>query len=124
MGVDLSLGITSIIALIALVSPVITCYINNQYELQKRTLEITCNEKRKALNNFISATLHYYGSTLTFQQMCDYTSSMNTLYLHFHSIDSEWFKKLDKFRDDKNIEEYKKTLNSIVVKLSKQIEYI
>lgn len=122
--IDLSLTITAIIALVSLFSPIITSLINNHYELKKRTLEIACDEKRKALNIFISCTLNYYGSILTYDQMCAYTSSMNNLYLYFHSIDSKWFIQLDKLREDKNIEEYKSTLNTIVIKLSKQIGYI
>ena len=38
MEIDLSLTITSIIAIMALISPIITCIINNHYEIKKTIL--------------------------------------------------------------------------------------
>ncbi len=121
MKVDLSLTITSIIALVALISPIITCVINNKYELKKRMLLNYANEKRQALNNFISCTLDYYGDMCTYRQMSNYTTALNNLYLYFNSIDSSLLNKLEEFRKDKKLPEYKQTLNLIVIDLSKQI---
>ena len=121
MKIDLSLTITSIIALVALISPIITCVINNRYELKKQMLLNFANEKRQALNSFISCTLDYYGDMLTYQKMCNYTIAMNNLYLYFSPIDKALLEKLDQFRNDKNINKYKQTLNLIITDLSKQI---
>ncbi len=122
MDIDLSLTITSIIALVALISPIITCIITNRYELKKRKIELSSNQKREALKSFTTCAIHFYGDMLTFQQMCNYQDALNNLYLYFSSIDKSFFDMLDKYRDEKNIVKYKQTLNNIVIKLSKQIE--
>lgn len=122
MNIDLSLTITSIIALIALISPILTCLINNHYDLKKRKIELSSNQKREALQQFIKYTLDYYAGTLTFTQMVNYTSSVNNLYLYFKSVDKSLLENLDNYRSDKKLEDYKQTLNKIVISLSKQIE--
>lgn len=121
MNIDSNI-VMAIIAVVALVSPIITCIISNHYELKKRKIELSSNQKREALKNFSSCTIHYYGDILTFQQMCNYQDALNNLYLYFSSIDKSSFDMLEKYRNEKNIVKYKQTLNNIVIKLSKQIE--
>ncbi len=122
MNIDLSLTITAIIALVALISPIITCIISNHYELKKRKIEFLSNQKREALKIFSSCAIHYYGDLLTFQQMCNYQDALNNLYLYFFPIDKSLLNMLEKCRNEKNIDKYKQTLNNIVIKLSKQID--
>lgn len=57
MKFDFNLTITSIIALSAIVSPIIVAVINNKNQLKLKQIEFYNDEKTNAINNFIDATL-------------------------------------------------------------------
>ena len=124
MNFDLNLTITAIIALIALVSPIITTLINNHYEFKNRKIDVYYSNQCKALDNFVKCTLNYYGETLTWGEMSAYTTALNNLYIYFNNLDDSLFTQLDNARQKSNIKEYKQLLNIIVKELSKQISKI
>lgn len=121
MKIDLNLTITAIIALAALISPIITTVINNNHDLEKRKMDIYYSKQCQILDEFIKATLNYYGDGSTWGQMSLYTISLNNLYIYFDISDSSLFSKLDDYREKKELIKYKEILNLIVKKLSKQI---
>lgn len=55
MKFDLSLTITGIIALSAIISPIIVAIINNRYQLKLKQFEKYEIDKTQALNNFLGA---------------------------------------------------------------------
>lgn len=62
MKFDLSLTITGIIALSAIVSPIIVAIINNKYQLKLKKFEKYEIDKTQALDNFLGAWGEYYSS--------------------------------------------------------------
>lgn len=121
--IDLNLTITAIIALTALISPIITAVINNKHDLKKRKMDIYYSQQCEALDEFIKATLNYYGDS-NWGQMSKYTTALNNLYIYFNNLDSSLFSKLNDCREKKELIKYKATLNLIVKNLSKQISKI
>ena len=53
--------------------------------------------------------------------MSKYTIAKNNLYLYFKNVDRYHFIKLDEYREEYNIKEYKEVLNELVIDLSKEI---
>lgn len=122
MEIDLSLTITSIIAIMALISPIITFIINNHYEIKKNNIKQVNDQKREALNNFIVSALNFYAEVdRKYSNMSKYTIAKNNLYLYFKNVDRYHFIKLDEYREEYNIKEYKEVLNELVIDLSKEI---
>lgn len=62
MKFDLSLTITGIIALSAIISPIIVAIINNKYQLKLKKFEKYEIDKTQALDNFLGAWGEYYSS--------------------------------------------------------------
>ena len=83
MQIDLNLTITAIIALVALISPIVTTMLNNYYNLKKQKIDTCYSKQCIALDNFIKYTLNYYGEPSTWGDMSSYTAALNNLYLYF-----------------------------------------
>ena len=80
MQIDLSLTITSIIALCAIISPIITTALNNHHQSVMKKIEFYELAKRESLTNFINNFTLYF-------HVLFYALSVFTLtFLHFSAI--------------------------------------
>lgn len=116
MNFDFNLTITGIIALIALISPIITSFIDNRYKLKRENIQNYELAKRLALENFIKCANNYIRQQ-TSLNTAQFDTSLNNLYLYFSKIpDSIHTLK------NTNLNDFEKNLNKIVIQLSKQIK--
>lgn len=116
MKIDLSLTITSIIALSAVFSPIVTSLIDNHYLSKRENAKNYELAKRQALTDFIGCANNMHQHK-TPTPIAKYYSALNNLYIYFSSIPNDVHSLLD-------IEyvKFDKALNNIVIKLSKQIK--
>lgn len=115
MKIDFTITISIIIALIALVSPIATAIVNNHYQTKRENIKNYELAKRNALVGFIKCAndFHMHKSS---NRTVEYNSSLSNLYIYFSNVPKE-IHNLEKVE----YVEFDKELNSIVVKLSKQI---
>lgn len=125
MKFDSTITFSIILAIIAVVSPMITASMNNAHNLKIKKLEMYELAKRKSLENFINAV----SSVITIPCMENlklYYSALNNLYIYFSIKNAEDIKKLnnqiDQFNDGDDSMSIQKNLNNITVVLSKQIK--
>ena len=116
MKFDLNLTITAIIALIALISPIITTIINNRYQLKLKKIELYEIAKRKCLEDFIKAISDCYSSSNSLGSVINFHSHISSLYVYFDNVPSS-VEKLSTLSGKPLIEE----MNKIVIELSKQL---
>ena len=62
MKFDISMTIGSIIALVALISPIVTAIINNRHQIKVKKLDMYETKKYKSLENFIKSACNYKNS--------------------------------------------------------------
>lgn len=117
MQIDLSLTITAIIALCAIVSPIITTGINNAHQTKIKKIEFYELAKRESLNKFINCFTSYIHSPDDLKVREQALSSMHSLLVYFDVPDSLQLSILEAFNQRKE-----KLLNQAIVELSKQIE--
>ena len=114
MNID-SNTITAIIAVIALISPIATAWLNNYYQTKRENIQNYELAKRQALIDFIHyANLYHQASSS--HHISDLHSALNNLYIYFSNVPKE-------VHNLKNINynEFDKELNLIIVELSKQV---
>lgn len=125
MKFDLTVTFSLFLSIIAIISPIITAYINNEYNLKIKKLDMYEQAKRNSLENFINAV----SSVITLPCMENlklYYSALNNLYIYFSIDNTEDIKKLnnqiDQFVDGDDSSSIQKLLNNITVVLSAQID--
>lgn len=119
MRIDLTITITVILALSAIISPIIVAIINNRFQIKMKQLENYDLAKRDALDNFAEA-LGKYKASVTFKDEELFFSSLYSLLLYFE-IDTTFFTKLVESKDDTEI--LFSESNKLIIELSKQIKY-
>lgn len=107
--------ITIVIAVIALISPIATAWLNNHYQTKRENIQNYELAKRQALIDFIQYANKFHQHKTTTSTI-EYNSSLSNLYIYFSNIPKE-IHNLENI----NYNEFEKELNSIVVKLSKQV---
>ncbi len=117
MQIDLSLTITSIIALCAIISPIITTAINNHHQSAMKKIEFYELAKRESLNKFINSFALYFHNPKNAKIKEDAISSMHSLLIYFTIDKTLQLLILEAFNQKKN-----KLLNQAIIELSKQIE--
>lgn len=112
--------IMAIIAIAAILSPTIVSIIDNIFKYQSKKLEIEYPKQREALSQFIFCAMEYYvGNSFIFTTK--YIAAKNNLYVYFSNVPNKKLDKLDLLASSKQLDEYKKCLNSISIELSQQI---
>lgn len=114
MNID-SNTVTIVIAVIALISPIATAWLNNHYQTERENIQNYELAKRQALIDFIQYANKYHQHK-TPNCNIEYNSSLSNLYIYFSNIPKE-IHNLENI----NYNDFEKELNSIVVKLSKQV---
>lgn len=118
MEFDSTLTITGIIAICAIVSPLLTALINNRHIYRLKQLEINSTAKKEILNDFIDATLscnNSYNSKIKFYK------ELNRV-LNYVDVNSS--KKLGKIKflieaDTINIKEVNSALMDFIIYINK-----
>ena len=119
MRIDLTITITVILALSAIISPIIVAIINNRFQIKMKQLENYDLAKRDALTNFAEA-LGKYKASVTFRDEEIFFSSLYSL-LPYFEIETTFFTKLVESKD--NTEVLFSETNKLIIELSKQIKY-
>ena len=119
MKIDLTITITVILALSAIISPIIVAIINNRFQIKMKQIENYDLAKRDALTNFAEA-LGKYKASVTFRDEEIFFSSLYSL-LPYFEIETTFFTKLVESKD--NTEVLFSETNKLIIELSKQIKY-
>nr|DAY69890.1 MAG TPA: hypothetical protein [Caudoviricetes sp.] len=110
-----------ILGVSAIVSPIVTAIINNCHQTKIKKLEIFNASRITALNEFIEATeaviLSHDNNDLN-----DYFSSVNKLFIYFDNLTLDTFKELDDFLKDNDSSKANHCLTVLVAYLSNQIQ--
>lgn len=112
--------IMAIIAISAILSPAIVSIIDNVFRYQSKKLELKFPKQQEALSNFVSSAMNYYPNG-SFSDITKYVTAKNNLYIYFSNVPSKEIDKLDALKN-MELSSYKKCLDSIVIKLSQQID--
>ena len=112
--------IMAIIALAAIFSPAIVSIIDNIFKYKSKQLELSYPNKRKALSDFVSASLNVYVDA-TYGDMVNYNIAKNNLYVYFDHINDKHFKDLEAYKSKKDLDNYKNVINTVDKELSSQI---
>lgn len=120
---DSTLTLSIVIAVIALVSPIITTVINNRYQLKLKKIDMYEEAKRQVLSDFIENAQEYLLNPGYIESTVKYYSSLDKLFLYFSDIDLNTFMPFDKA--SKNTDDFSVAtveLTKIVQLLSKQVK--
>ena len=125
MEFDSTITFSLILAIVAVLAPIITTNINNEYNLKIKKLDMYEQAKRNSLEKFIDAV----SSVITLPCMENlrlYYSALNNLYIYFSIDIGDDIKKLnnqiDQFSINDDSTSIQKTLNNITVVLSRHIK--
>lgn len=114
MNIDSNI-VTIVIAVVAFLSPIITTLINNHYQSKRENMQNYELAKRQALINFIKCAndFHMHNSS---NRIVEYNSSLSNLYIYFSDIPKEIYNL-----ENIGYNEFDKSLNKIIIKLSNQV---
>lgn len=116
--IDLSLTITGIIAICAIVSPIAVAIVNNIYALKVKKMEIRVNSQAKALENYLLAVGNIIDGHSR-QVSCDYEACKCIAYAY--APKSAWpeMDKLDKFIKEGKFDDARKSMTAVGKAFSK-----
>ncbi len=110
-----------ILGVSAIISPIATAIINNCHQTKIKKLEMFNASRITALNEFIEATetviLSHDDNDLN-----DYFTSVNKLFIYFDNLTLDTFKELDDFLKDNDSSKANHCLTVLVAYLSNQIQ--
>lgn len=88
LNIDSNL-VMAIIAVIALISPAITCLINNYFQTKRENMQNYEICKKQALNNFINSWIACCKTEdISTNDKLEYYRSLNCLYIYFKNVPS------------------------------------
>lgn len=129
MNIDLSLTITGIIALCAIVSPIVTALISNCHQTKLKKLDMYEEAKRKSLSDFIDSAQATIFNSDDADVLLEYTSNFDKLFIYFSDFSLETIKPFEDARVNlvknssaENLQIANRELSRIVFNLSKQIK--
>ncbi len=129
MSFDPTITVSIVIAIIALISPIVTAIINNCHQTKIKKMDMYETAKREALSDFILSAQATMFNSENSEFLHKYATSFNKLFIYFSDISLETIKPFDHARIDLNnndtSENYQKAnyeLSNIVSNLSKQIK--
>lgn len=111
--------IMAIIAISAIFSPAIVSIIDNIFNYKSKKLELEYPNKRNSLTTFVDRAMRVY-NTQSFKDVVNYHTAKNDLYIYFNNVPDKLIEKLENTNKN-SFSDYKLTLNSIIKKLSLQI---
>lgn len=113
--------IMAIVAIVAVVSPTISTYLNNKHQLKIEKLKLFEKCKYDAIENFTKSVESYYYYRTSGQRIIDFESSIADLYIYFSIPNYSLFDKLKECINENNYEKTQFALSEIVGYLSQQI---
>ncbi len=113
--------VLAIIAVIAVISPIATTLINNWYQAKIKKLEMFNESKILALNNFVEATVEVISSHDS-EDLTEYFSSVNKLFIYFNNLTLDTFDDLSKSLKENNFSKANQCLTILVAYLSNQVQ--
>ena len=113
--------ILALIALCAIVSPVIVSIVDNICKYNVKKIELKLPKQQEALSKFINIAMRHYCDTM-FHEIVEYNSAKNNLYLFFNNVNEIDFDILEEHIKVKDLSAYKLAITEIAEKLSKQID--
>ena len=120
MKLDSTLTITTVIAVCAIISPVITAIINNVHQSKIKRIEIYELAKRQALTDYITASYNYLSSQTT-ENKSKFFIALNNLYVYFDISDFNYH-DLSSAINSYDCENHSYYSQKLISNLSKQIE--
>lgn len=132
MKFDLNLTITGIIALCAIISPILTSFIENKFKLANKKIDVYESRKFNALNEFINNTLNCISLFNTNEDISkhkvkpellrEYYKSANKLITLFPNVDINEIKIIGNQIECGYYSFIDEHLNNVIIKLSKEIK--
>ena len=113
--------IMAIIAIVAVVSPVISTHINNKHQLKVEKLKLFEKRKYDAIENFTKSVEIYYHHRTNYEKQINFESSIANLYIYFSIPDYSLFDKLKECIKDYSYNKTQFALSEIVRYLSQQM---
>ncbi len=113
--------VLAVIAVIAVISPIATTLINNWYQAKIKKLEMFNESKILALNNFVEATVEVISSHDS-EDLTEYFSSVNKLFIYFNNLTLDTFDDLSKSLKENNFSKANQCLTILVAYLSNQVQ--
>lgn len=113
--------IAVILGLSAIISPIVTTVINNKYQSKIKELEMFNESKISALNNFVEATVEVISSHNS-EDLTEYFSSINKLFIYFNNLTLDTFNDLSKSLKENNFSKANQCLTILVAYLSNQVQ--
>lgn len=120
--IDLTVTITSAIALAAIVSPVLVALINNHYQYKAKQLEIISTQKFSVIEKYLnSAGAVVHRSTST--RLKEYQENKAIIYLYIPRSTWKLVDNLDSQIQNGNLDAARSTLDALSKALSKALDY-
>lgn len=120
MKLDSTLTITTVIAICAIISPIITAIINNIHQSKIKRIEIYEVTKRQAFTDYVSASFNYLSSK-TSENETKFFVALNNLYSYFDMSNID-YQELSSAISSLDCETYSYQSQKLIVNLSKQIK--
>ncbi len=108
--------ILCIIALSAIVSPVLVAFLNNQHDYAIKKLDMIIKTKQEVLSDFASSAISNWGDIGVSTK---FYNALNRLYIYF-DVNEKLVKSITENKHN-NIYEYQKDVAKLLKDLSKQI---
>ena len=113
--------IIAIIGFASIVSPIFSTYLNNNYQLKLRKLELFDKSRYEAVKDFTDAVEQYYHNRDYGDATAEFESSISNLFLYFSIPDYSLFIKLKECIHNNDYEKTQFAVSEIVKFLSSQI---
>lgn len=118
MKFDIAWTITSIIAVVSLVSPVVTTLINNKHQLKLKAYETDSKLKQTSIREFSKQANLYFVESYYVKEFYE---SIDMLYVYF-DVNENLLEKVVQSKKQ-NITVRQKAMSDFIKDLSKQIKY-
>lgn len=123
MKIDLSLTIVSIIALCAIISPVLVSIINNRHDLKIKKIEITNNRKIKAFEQYLTnIECLIFNKGYDLDKIGIYKNSLGCALLHSSNTTRAVMLKIDNELDNKNFDKAEMLLDDLCLNLQNDLQ--
>lgn len=118
--IDSTITISVILALVALLSPIITTLINNHHQLKMKRLEIQYQQKQKAVEKYLNSVGKYI--TLASASIeANYIESKGLIYFHMNRSAWHLIDELDKAITARDTNKVNELLPKVCKELSKPV---
>ncbi len=119
--IDLSLTVTAIIALAAIISPVIVAILNNHHQFKMKKLEITSSQKFDVIEKYLASAGRVIELNST-RNSIEYESNKGLLYLYIPQSTWGIIDDLDSAINNNDLPRARKLLSKACKELAKTIQ--